>query len=117
MVKEKYEKGEKKPDTKRETWDSLKDEGNKLFSHRKYEQGMESIKRNIFQILQIVLKIKKLRNIALKAYSRAIQKAPTNDVLFTNRALCRIKLKKFDDACGDAREAIQHCPNRFFLTF
>ena len=41
MVKEKYEKGEKKPDSKRETWDSLKEEGNKLFSHRKYDQGME----------------------------------------------------------------------------
>jgi len=67
--------------SKRETWESLKEEGNKLFSHRKYEQ-------------------------ALKQYSRAIQKAPTCDVLFTNRALCKIKLKKFDDACIDAREAI-----------
>ena len=45
--------------------------------------------------------------LALKQYSKAIQKAPTNDVLFTNRALCKIKLKKFDDACADAREAIQ----------
>jgi len=67
--------------SKRETWESLKEEGNKLFSHRKYEQ-------------------------ALKQYSKAIQKAPTCDVLFTNRALCKIKLKKFDDACIDAREAI-----------
>ena len=25
--------------SKRETWESLKEEGNKLFSHRKYEQG------------------------------------------------------------------------------
>jgi len=86
MVKEKYERGEKKMESKRETWDTLKDEGNKFFSHRKYEQ-------------------------ALKSYSRAIQKAPTNDVLFTNRALCRIKMKKFDEAAGDAREAVQHCPN------
>lgn len=67
--------------SKRETWESLKEDGNKLFSHRKYEQ-------------------------ALKQYSRAIQKAPTCDVLFTNRALCKIKLKKYDDACTDAREAI-----------
>lgn len=67
--------------SKRETWESLKEEGNKLFSHRKYEQ-------------------------ALKQYSKAIQKAPTCDVLFTNRALCKIKLKKYDDACIDAREAI-----------
>ena len=44
--------------------------------------------------------------LALKQYSKAIQKAPTCDVLFTNRALCKIKLKKFDDACIDAREAI-----------
>jgi len=71
----------KKDQSKRETWESLKEEGNKLFSHRKYEQ-------------------------ALKQYSKAIQKAPTCDVLFTNRALCKIKLKKYDDACIDAREAI-----------
>jgi len=46
----------------------------------------------------------------LKQYSRALQKAPTNDVLFTNRALCKIKLKKFDEAASDAREAIELSP-------
>ena len=48
MVKEKYEKGEKKErDTKRETWDTLKEEGNKLFSHRKYEQETDTKFKNI----------------------------------------------------------------------
>ena len=46
----------------------------------------------------------------MKQYSRALQKAPTNDVLFTNRALCKIKLKKFDEAASDAREAIELSP-------
>jgi len=86
MTKDKYEKGEKKSDSKRETWESLKALGNEHFQHRKYDQ-------------------------AQKAYSKAIQKAPTNGVLYTNRALCKIKVKKFDDACADAREAIHHCPN------
>jgi hypothetical protein len=39
MAKDKYEKG--KQETKRETWESLKDEGNKLFAHRKYDQGKD----------------------------------------------------------------------------
>lgn len=75
----------KSKDAKKESWESLKEEGNKLFAHRKYDQ-------------------------ALKQYSRALQKAPTNDVLFTNRALCKIKMKKYDEACSDAREAIQLSP-------
>jgi len=70
---------------KRDTWENLKEEGNKLFAHRKYEQ-------------------------ASKQYSKALQKAPSNDVLFTNRALCKMKMKKFDDAAIDAREAISLQP-------
>jgi len=86
MTKEKYEKGEKREMPKKETWEALKDEGNKFYSHKKYEQ-------------------------ALKSYSKAIQKASRNDVLFTNKALCFIKLKRFDEACSEAREAIAIAPN------
>jgi len=72
-------------EAKRDTWESLKEDGNKFFAHRKYEQ-------------------------ASKQYAKALQKAPRNDVLFTNRALCRMKMKKFDDAASDAREAVQLQP-------
>ena len=33
---------------KRDTWESLKEEGNKLFAHRKYEQGNYLNKTMIF---------------------------------------------------------------------
>ena len=50
--------------------------------------------------------------LALKSYSKAIQKASRNDVLFTNKALCFLKLKRFDEACSEARESIAIAPNR-----
>ena len=84
---------------KRETWESLKEDGNKLFAHRKYEQGD-------FWLFWL----KYVKILAAKLYSKALQKAPNNDVLFTNRALCKMKMKKFDDAAIDAREAISLQP-------
>ena len=30
-------------EAKRDTWESLKEDGNKLFAHRKYEQGKASV--------------------------------------------------------------------------
>lgn len=39
MTKEKYEKGEKREPPKKDTWEALKEEGNKYYSHKKYEQG------------------------------------------------------------------------------
>ena len=111
MTKDKYEKGEKKSDSKRETWESLKALGNEHFQHRKYDQGKFLKKLNHDFLVNFWFKYQEIRK-AQKAYSKAIQKAPTNGVLYTNRALCKIKVKKFDDACADAREAIHHCPNR-----
>ena len=59
----------------------------------------------------MLFSIKELtQNLAAKIYSKALQKAPNNDVLFTNRALCKMKMKKFDDAAIDAREAISLQP-------
>ena len=84
---------------KRETRESLKEDGNKLFAHRKYEQGD-------FWLFWL----KYVKILAAKLYSKALQKAPNNDVLFTNRALCKMKMKKFDDAAIDAREAISLQP-------
>lgn len=55
--------------------------------------------------------------LALKSYSKAIQKASRNDVLFTNKALCFIKLKRFDEACSEAREAIAIAPNRCEISY
>ena len=38
--------------SKRETWESLKEEGNKLFSHRKYEQGNKEVLDSIKGIVE-----------------------------------------------------------------
>ncbi|CAO1360520.1 unnamed protein product [Diamesa tonsa] len=72
----------------------LKDQGNRLFSSRKYED-------------------------AINCYSKAIIKNPGNATYFTNRALCHIKLKKFDSACQDCRRSLDLDPSlikgHFFL--
>jgi len=72
----------------------LKDHGNKLFAARKYED-------------------------AISCYSKAIIKNPNNATYFTNRALCYIKMKKFDSSCQDCRRALDMDQNlikgHFFL--
>ncbi|XP_075231204.1 STIP1 homology and U-box containing protein 1 isoform X3 [Lycorma delicatula] len=59
----------------------LKDQGNRLFSLRKYED-------------------------AIKCYSKAIIKNPTVPSYFTNRALCHLKMKRWDASCQDCRRAL-----------
>ena len=53
MTKDKYEKGEKKSDSKRETWESLKALGNEHFQHRKYDQGkfLKKLYQNFSRVL------------------------------------------------------------------
>ena len=56
----------------------------------------------------------------LKNYYLLLQiKNPTNATYFTNRALCHIKLKKFDSACQDCRRSLDIDPSlikgHFFL--
>ncbi|CRK86369.1 CLUMA_CG000084, isoform A [Clunio marinus] len=83
-----------KPATNNLTDIELKDHGNKLFSAKKFED-------------------------AITCYSKAIIKNPNNATYFTNRALCYIKLKKFDLACQDCRRALDMDQNlikgHFFL--
>lgn len=43
---------------------------------------------------------------AIHEYSTAIIKNPQNTIYYTNRALCHIRLKKFDDAINDCKKAI-----------
>jgi len=43
---------------------------------------------------------------AIKEYSTAIIKNPKNTVYYTNRALCNIRLRKFEDAIYDCKKAI-----------
>ncbi|KAL5019046.1 hypothetical protein ScPMuIL_004768 [Solemya velum] len=59
----------------------LKDQGNKCFSLRKYDD-------------------------AVSYYSKAIIKNPTTPTFFTNRALCYLKLKQWELACQDCRKAL-----------
>ncbi|CAG0913644.1 unnamed protein product [Notodromas monacha] len=61
--------------------EELKSEGNKLYHARKYDE-------------------------ATRCYSRAIQKSPNARVYLTNRALCYIKLNRWEDACRDCRRAL-----------
>lgn len=72
----------------------LKDHGNKLFAARKYDD-------------------------AIICYNKAIIKNPNNPTYFTNRALCYIKLKRYDAACQDCRRALDMDNNlikgHFFL--
>ncbi|CAO1302829.1 unnamed protein product [Diamesa serratosioi] len=72
----------------------LKDQGNRFFSSRKFED-------------------------AINCYSKAIIKNPANATYFTNRALCHIKLKKYDAACQDCRRSLDLDPSlikgHFFL--
>lgn len=72
----------------------LKEQGNKLFSHQKYQE-------------------------ALEYYSRAISCDPADSKYFTNRALCYLKLQQWDLSLKDARRALDLDPNsikgHFFL--
>uniref|UniRef100_T1J5N3 E3 ubiquitin-protein ligase CHIP n=1 Tax=Strigamia maritima TaxID=126957 RepID=T1J5N3_STRMM len=72
----------------------LKDQGNRLFTARKFEE-------------------------AVSCYSKAIIKNPIIPTFFTNRALCYLKLKQWELACHDCRRALDMDPSlvkgHFFL--
>ncbi|XP_055711119.1 E3 ubiquitin-protein ligase CHIP [Phlebotomus papatasi] len=72
----------------------LKEQGNRLFSARKFEE-------------------------AIQCYTKAIIKNPTVAIYFTNRALCHLKLKRWDQSCSDCRRALEIEQNQvkahFFL--
>ncbi|XP_046738820.1 E3 ubiquitin-protein ligase CHIP isoform X1 [Diprion similis] len=72
----------------------LKEQGNRLFNLHKYED-------------------------AASCYTKAIIKNPTQATYFTNRALCHLKLKRWDSSCQDCRRALDIDPclvkGHFFL--
>jgi STIP1 family protein 1 len=72
----------------------LKNEGNALFSARKYRD-------------------------AIVCYSKAIVRDPSVSTFYTNRALCYLKLRQWDIACQDCHRAIDNDPHsikaHFFL--
>lgn len=72
----------------------LKEQGNQMFSARKYED-------------------------AVNCYTKAIIKNPTNATYFTNRALCHLKMKRWEQSCQDCRRALDMDQNlvkaHFFL--
>ncbi|XP_012244285.1 E3 ubiquitin-protein ligase CHIP [Bombus vosnesenskii] len=72
----------------------LKEEGNRLFNLHKYED-------------------------AAHCYTKAIIKNPTQALYFTNRALCNLKLKRWESSCLDCRRALDIDPclvkGHFFL--
>ncbi|CAK9796882.1 E3 ubiquitin-protein ligase CHIP [Anthophora quadrimaculata] len=72
----------------------LKEQGNRLFNLHKYED-------------------------AASCYTKAIIKNPTQALYFTNRALCNLKLKRWESSCQDCRRALDIDPclvkGHFFL--
>ncbi|KAK0097974.1 hypothetical protein PV326_012097 [Microctonus aethiopoides] len=72
----------------------LKEQGNRLFELHKYED-------------------------AANCYSKAIIKNPSQASYFTNRALCHLKLKRWESSCQDCRRALDMDPclvkGHFFL--
>ncbi|WAQ95193.1 CHIP-like protein [Mya arenaria] len=60
----------------------LKEQGNRLFSARKFDE-------------------------AIGCYSKAIVKNPYTATYFTNRALCYIKLKQWENAVQDCRRSLE----------
>ncbi|XP_039969900.1 E3 ubiquitin-protein ligase CHIP isoform X1 [Bactrocera neohumeralis] len=72
----------------------LKEQGNQLFVVRKYDD-------------------------AVSCYTKAIMKNPNNATYFTNRALCYLKLKRWELSCHDCRRALDLDSNflkaHFFL--
>nr|XP_012152392.1 PREDICTED: E3 ubiquitin-protein ligase CHIP-like [Megachile rotundata]XP_012152393.1 PREDICTED: E3 ubiquitin-protein ligase CHIP-like [Megachile rotundata]XP_012152394.1 PREDICTED: E3 ubiquitin-protein ligase CHIP-like [Megachile rotundata] len=72
----------------------LKEQGNRLFNLHKYED-------------------------AAYCYTKAIIKNPTQALYFTNRALCNLKLKRWESSCQDCRRALDIDPclvkGHFFL--
>ncbi|XP_053958475.1 E3 ubiquitin-protein ligase CHIP [Anastrepha ludens] len=72
----------------------LKEQGNQLFVLRKFDD-------------------------AVSCYTKAIMKNPSNATYFTNRALCYLKLKRWELSCQDCRRALDLDTNllkaHFFL--
>ncbi|XP_071488397.1 E3 ubiquitin-protein ligase CHIP-like [Diadema antillarum] len=72
----------------------LKEQGNRFFGSRKYEE-------------------------AISCYSKAIMKNPSDPKFYTNRALCHLKLRRWDDGADDCRHALELDPTsikaHFFL--
>ncbi|XP_022830864.1 E3 ubiquitin-protein ligase CHIP [Spodoptera litura] len=72
----------------------LKEQGNRLFSLRRFEDAMN-------------------------CYTKAIIKNPSVATYFTNRALCHLKMKKWEATCQDCRRALDIDNNQvkghFFL--
>ncbi|XP_076379245.1 STIP1 homology and U-box containing protein 1 [Megalopta genalis] len=72
----------------------LKEQGNRLFGLHKYED-------------------------AACCYTKAIIKNPSQALYFTNRALCHLKLKRWESSCQDCRRALDIDPclvkGHFFL--
>lgn len=72
----------------------LKDQGNRFFSLKKYED-------------------------AISCYTKAIIKNPSQPTYFTNRALCHLKMKQWEKVSQDCRRALDMDPSlvkgHFFL--
>lgn len=66
--------------------DSHKEAGNVLFSQEDYDG-------------------------AIKEYTKAIIKDSNNQAYFTNRALCRLRLKRYEEALTDCQKAIELAPD------
>ena len=88
----------------------LKDQGNKLFTSRKYSEAAACYTKAIVSSSFIAHKFRIClthTTFVLKVSVYIQSKNPTVATYFTNRALCHIKQKQYENACKDCRRALE----------
>lgn len=94
----------------------LKEQGNRLYNLRKYEEAINCYSKAIVSLRHLQCNQLLINN--YRSYMFQI-KNPDVAHYFTNRALCYLKLLKWDNACTDCRRALDMDPNivkgHFFL--
>lgn len=97
----------------------LKEQGNRNFTARKYEDAIKLYSMAIVSFLNLIDKNHFTLQIKLIIFIFFQIKNPENPTFFTNRALCHLKLKRWEQACVDCRRALEMDQNlvkgHFFL--
>jgi len=82
----------------------LKEQGNCLFAARKYDDAINCYSKAIVSIIHTYCIIA-MFTVPCLCYRIQI-KNPTNATYFTSRALCNLKLKRWELCCQDCRRAL-----------
>ncbi|KAG7265583.1 hypothetical protein CRUP_020154, partial [Coryphaenoides rupestris] len=80
---------------KSSTAQELKEQGNRLFLCRKYQEAAACYSKAI------------VSSVPQYCYNKAINRNPSVAVYYTNRALCHVKLQQHDKALADCKHALE----------